>query len=256
MPELIDTHAHLDFPEFADDIPSVLDRARQAGVRTVITIGIDIPSSRRAVALADRYGPIHATAGIHPHDSFVPNASAMRELETIAAAERVVAVGEIGLDYYRNKKPRPVQVECMKSQIELACAIGKPAVFHIREAWEDFFRIVSDYADKLSGAVMHCFSGDWEIAKQCLEMGFYLSIPGVVTFSKAEVLQDVVRRAPLEKILIETDSPYLAPVPFRGKTNEPAFVFHTAKKIAELRAQPLEAIGGRTTRNARNVFGI
>jgi TatD DNase family protein len=255
-PELIDTHAHLDFPEFIDSIPATLERAREAGVQTVITIGIDIESSRKAALLAESFDRIHAVAGIHPHDSFIPDDASLKELEEILKSDRVVAVGEIGLDYYRNKKPHPIQIECMKRQIELACGVRMPAVFHIRDAWEDFFRIIPEYVSSLPESVMHCFSGDWKIARKCLEMGFYLSIPGVVTFAKAEDLQDVVRRAPLDRLLGETDAPYLAPVPCRGKTNEPAFVLHTAGKIAELRNEPLERIAEYTTRNAKSVFRI
>jgi TatD DNase family protein len=254
--ELIDTHAHLDFPEFFDNIPSTLSRAQAAGVQTVITIGIDIESSRKAAVLAEGYDRIYAVAGIHPHDSFIPDDASLKELEEILGSNRVVAVGEIGLDYYRNKKPHPVQIDCLRRQIELACRIQMPAVFHIRDAWEDFLRIIPEFVSSLPQSVMHCFSGDWKIAQKCLEMGFYLSIPGVVTFAKAEDLQDVVRRAPLDRLLVETDAPYLAPVPFRGKTNEPAFVLHTAAKIAELRNEPLENIAEYTTRNARSVFRI
>ena len=254
LPELIDTHAHLDFPEFADSIPAVIQRALQAGVSTIVTIGIDIESSRKAAGIAGSYDRIYASAGIHPHASFSPDARALRELEKIAANRRVVAIGEIGLDYFRDKQPHPIQIECMKRQIETAVKIAKPVIFHIRDAWEDFFRIVPEFAHTLPPCVMHCFSGDWRIARRCLDLGFYLSIPGVVTFPKAEFLQDVVKRAPLDRLLVETDSPYLAPVPYRGKTNEPAFVFHTAGKIAELRKETFENIAAQTTQNARAVF--
>jgi TatD DNase family protein len=254
--ELIDTHAHLDFPEFFDSIPETLDRASDAGVQTVITIGIDIESSRKAAALAGSFDRIYAVAGIHPHDAFVPDDESLNDLEDILRRDRVVAAGEIGLDYYRNRKPHPVQIDCMKRQIELACKVRMPAVFHIRDAWEDFFRIIPEYVSSLPQSVMHCFSGDWKIACRCLDLGFYLSIPGVVTFSKAEALQDVVVRAPLERLLVETDAPYLAPVPHRGKTNEPAFVLHTARKIAQLRGEPLERFAEYTTCNARAVFRL
>ncbi|MEM5788238.1 MAG: TatD family hydrolase [Syntrophobacteraceae bacterium] len=253
---LIDTHAHLDFPEFAGDIPSTLSRAHEAGVHTIITIGIDIRSSRRAAEIAAQYDEVYATAGIHPHDSFIPDESSMKELETIAREDLVLAIGEIGLDYFRDKQPRHVQQECLRQQLELARLLGKPAVFHVRDAWQDFFIIAEEYAPSLSGAIMHCFSGDWDTAARCLDMGFFLSIPGVVTFSKAADLQDVVRRAPLDRLLVETDAPYLAPVPFRGKTNEPAYVRHTAEKIAQLRNEPFAKIAEHTTRNARSVFGI
>jgi TatD DNase family protein len=254
--ELIDTHAHLDFPEFFDSIPDTLERADEAGVQTVVTIGIDLESSRKAAALAEKFDRIYAVAGIHPHDSFAPDESSLKELEDILQRDRVVAVGETGLDYYRNKKPHPVQIDCMRRQIELACKVRMPVVFHIRDAWEDFFRLIPEYVSSLPQSVMHCFSGDWKIARTCLKMGFYLSVPGVVTFAKARDLQDVVARAPLDRLLVETDAPYLAPVPYRGKTNEPAFVLHTARKISELRNEPLEKIAEYTTRNAKTVFRI
>jgi len=253
-PELIDTHAHLDFPEFFDSIPETLERACGAGVREVVTIGIDLESSRKAAALARNFDRIHAVAGIHPHDSFILDDASLKELEDILQNDRVVAVGEIGLDYYRNKQPHPVQIGCLKRQLELACKVGMPAVFHIRDAWEDFFRVIPEYVSSLPQSVMHCFSGSWEIARKCFDMGFYLSIPGVVTFPKSEDLRNVVARSPLDRLLVETDAPYLAPVPYRGKTNEPAFVLHTARKIAELRNEPFETIAEHTTRNARSVF--
>jgi len=254
--ELIDTHAHLDFPEFIDSLQETIDRAANAGISTIITIGIDIPSSRTAADIARRFDSIYATAGIHPHDSFLPDESSLAELERIALGERVVAVGEIGLDYFRNMKPRPIQQECLKQQIAVSCKIHKPAVFHIREAWDDFFDILPEFVSALPPSVMHCFSGDWEIARKCLDLGLYLSIPGVVTFPKAEFLHDVVKRAPLDRLLVETDAPYLAPVPYRGKSNEPAYVLHTARRIAELRGVPPAEISEATTRNARTVFHL
>ncbi len=256
LPELIDTHAHLDFPEFAGSIPATIKRAAEAGVSMIVTIGIDIETSRKAARIAGSHDRIYASAGIHPHASFSMNARDLQELDKIAANRRVVAIGEIGLDYFRDRQPRPIQRECMKHQIEMAVRTAKPAIFHIRDAWEDFFRIVPEFASSLPPSVMHCFSGDWRVARRCLDMGFYLSIPGVVTFPKAELLQEVVKRAPLDRLLVETDSPYLAPVPYRGKTNEPAFVLHTARKIAECRKEPFEKVAAHTTQNARTVFSM
>jgi TatD DNase family protein len=256
LSELIDTHAHLDFPEFSGSIPATIERALQAGVSVIVTIGIDIDTSRKAAQIAGSYDRIYATAGIHPHASFSMDACDLQELENIAANRRVVAIGEIGLDYFRDKQPRAIQKECMEQQIEMAVKIAKPAIFHIRDAWEDFFQIVPEFASSLPPSVMHCFSGDWAIARRCLDMGFYLSIPGVVTFPKAQFLQDVVKRAPLDRLLVETDSPFLAPVPYRGKTNEPAYLLHTAGKIAACRKEPFEKVAAHTTQNARAVFKI
>ena len=252
--ELIDTHAHLDFPEFADSIPATIQRALQAGVSTIVTIGIDIETSRKAARIAGAFDRIYASAGIHPHASFDLNPNDLQELERIATNRRVVAIGEIGLDYFYDRQPRQIQTECMSRQIQLAVEAAKPVIFHIRDAWEDFFQIVSEFASFMRPSVMHCFSGDWSVARRCLDLGLYLSIPGVVTFPKAKSLQDVVKRAPLDRLLVETDSPYLAPVPYRGKTNEPAFVLHTARKIAECRKEPLEKVAAQTAQNARAVF--
>ena len=256
MCSLIDTHAHLDFPELSTDLRHVLQRAREAGVRTIITIGIDIQSSRRAVAIAQAHDRIHAVVGIHPHDAFILDDESLDVLRTLLRRDRVVAVGEAGLDYYRNRQPRPIQQQCLRRQIELACEVKRPMVFHVREAFDDFFEIVTPLRSLLEPSVLHCFSGSWEVAARALDMGFYLSIPGTVTFSKAETLQEVVRRAPMERLLLETDAPYLAPVPYRGKVNEPAYVAHTAAKVAGLRGISLEEVARHTSMNALRVFGI
>jgi TatD DNase family protein len=169
---------------------------------------------------------------------------------------RVVAIGEIGLDYYRDRQPRDIQQRCLRQQLELAVELKLPAVIHVREAYEDFLTVISDYAGSLTGLVLHCFSGDWPVARRCLELGGYLSIPGTVTFAKADTQQQVVRQAPLERLLLETDAPFLAPVPYRGKTNEPSYLLHTAQKIAELRGLPLAEVARQTTENARSVFRL
>lgn len=253
---LVDTHAHLDFPELNRDLASVLDRASRAGVREIVTIGIDLESSRKAVELATQHEGVYATVGIHPHGARRIDDATLDELRSLAGRERVVAVGEIGLDYYRDRQPRPVQRDCLQQQVELACEMGLPAVFHVRDAHADFLRLIAPYAGRLRGGVLHCFSGDWAVAAAALSMGFYLSIPGTVTYPRAEVQQEVVRRCPLERLLVETDAPFLAPVPFRGKDNEPAYVLYTAQKIAQLRACTLEEVALHTTRNAHEVFGL
>lgn len=253
---LIDTHAHLDFPEFAGDLVSVLARARDRGVEEIVSIGIDLASSEKAVDLAERHAGVYATVGVHPHGAHVLSRATLARMEKLAGNERVVAIGEIGLDYYRDRQPRALQCKCLEQQLDLACGLKLPAVFHIREAFEAFLKIIEGYHSRLAGGVLHCFSGDWAIAEMCLGMGFYLSIPGTVTFPKAETQQEVVRRTPLDRLLVETDAPYLAPVPFRGKVNEPAFVAHTAEKIAELKGCTLEEVGRRTSLNARTVFHL
>lgn len=256
LEKLIDTHAHLDFPEFSTDLDAVLDRAAQKGVEEIVTIGIDLSTSRKAVELAQSHPQLYAAVGIHPHDAFVLDKDSLDSLRNLARQDRVVAVGEIGLDYYRDRQPRALQKECLHRQLEVACEVQLPVVFHIREAYGDFMGIITEYVSSLKGVVLHCFSGDWPIAKRCLDLGFYLSVPGTVTFPKAGTLQDVVRRAPLERLLVETDAPYLTPVPFRGKANEPSYVFYTAQKVADLRRCSFAEVAFQTTCNAHRIFGI
>lgn len=253
---LIDTHAHLDFPELARDLAAVMERASRAGVREIVTIGIDVESSQKAVILAEGDPRVYATVGVHPHGARLLEASTLNTLRRLARSKKVVAVGEIGLDYYRDRQPRSIQQECLRRQIELACELGLTAVFHVRDAHSDFFDIMREYEGSLSRAVLHCFSGDWAVAERALQMGFYLSIPGTVTYPKSEVQQDVVRRCPSDRLLLETDAPFLAPVPFRGKDNEPSYVLYTAQKVAQLRETTLDEVAQQTTRNAHTVFGI
>jgi TatD DNase family protein len=253
---LIDTHAHLDFPELSGDLEGVLRRARENGVLQIIAIGIDLPSSRRAMELARNYPCIHSTIGIHPHNAHPLSDGSLGDLLEMAKEEKVLAIGEIGLDYFRNHQPRDIQRECLRQQLELACSARLPVVFHIRDAFDDFLDIAPGFVSRLPGLVLHCFSGDWPTAKRCLDLGAYLSIPGTVTFPKAANQREVAGRAPLERLLLETDSPYLAPVPFRGKNNEPSYLIHTARKVAELRGEAIEEVSGVTTGNAHRVFGI
>ncbi len=253
---LIDTHAHLDFPEFSGNLPSFLHRAAQAGVHGIITIGVDLSSSERAVALAEAHREVYATVGIHPHDAFAMDTGALDRLKALGSSPKVVAVGEAGLDFFRNYRPVPVQRNCFRTQLELAVQVQLPMVFHIRDAFDDFFEMISPFVKELKGGVLHCFSGDWTVARRCLDMDFFLSVPGVVTYPKALALHDVVRKAPLDRLLLETDAPYLTPVPHRGKTNEPSYVLYTAQKVAQLRGVPFDEVALATTRNACAVFGL
>lgn len=253
---IVDTHAHLDFPELSQDLDAVLHRARANDVRQIITIGISLPSSESAVALAGAHADIFATVGIHPHGAQRMRDDVQAAFHDLGKKDKVVAIGEIGLDYYRDRQPRAVQKECLRQQLEIACELNLPAVFHVREAFDDFLELVQEYGDRLAGGVMHCFSGTWQIACKCLDLGFYLSIPGTVTFAKAQVQQDVARQIPLERLLVETDAPFLAPVPYRGKVNEPSFVLHTVEKIAELRGLTVEEVGAQTSLNAQTVFAL
>jgi TatD DNase family protein len=253
---LVDTHAHLDFPELSRDLDAVLNRASRAGVLEIVTIGIDVESSQKAVDLAGGHPRIYATVGVHPHGAKPLDNTVLDRLRFLADNPKVVGIGEMGLDYYRDRQPRPVQQECLRQQVELAIDLGLTAVFHVRDAHEDFLGIVREYAANLKRGVLHCFSGDWIVAKQALDLGFFLSIPGTVTYPKSEKQQEVVRRCPEDRLLVETDAPFLAPVPFRGKDNEPAHVLYTAQKVAQLRQCTLEEVAHFTTRNAHAAFGL
>ncbi len=254
--QLIDTHAHLDFPELYSDLNGVFKRAKDKGVVHIITVGISLETSEKALKLAESFDNVSATAGIHPHGAHLLSPEEKNQIKDLLSSEFVVAMGEIGLDYYRNYQPQDVQKRCFIEQMEIASESNKPVVFHVRQAFDDFLKIVKPFSRRIKTGIVHCFSGDWQIAKLCLGMGFFISIPGVVTFSKAFMLQNVVKNVPLDSILIETDAPFLAPEPYRGKPNEPSYVWYTAKKIAELRGMDIEEIGAITTRNAIRAFGL
>ena len=256
MREFVDTHCHLDFDDFAADRNDVLTRAKEAGVLQMVTIGIDLPSSRRAIALAEDKGEIFATVGIHPHNAKVLSPEDIQELLILGRKSQVVAYGEIGLDFFRNYQAQSIQVACLEEQLDLARQLGLPVVVHDRQAHQEIFQILQQNDVWEIGGTMHCFSGDWSFAKKCLDLGLYLSIAGPVTFNKSQTLQDLARICPLDRLLVETDAPYLAPVPNRGKRNEPAFVVYTAEKIASLRKLPVEEVARQTSANARRLFGL
>lgn len=253
---LIDTHAHLDLEEFDRDRPTVLDRARSNGIGYIINTGFDLESSRRSIALAARHPQIFAAVGVHPHDAAKADAAVWAAIPELAAAPKVMAVGEIGLDYYRDLSPRTVQQAAFRRQIGIAKELNLPIIVHNRDAHADTLRILKEEKAGEAGGVLHCFSGSWEVAKECLDLGFHISFAGPVTFTNAPKLQDVVQKVPLDRLLVETDCPYLAPVPHRGKRNEPAYVHLVAEKIATLRELPLEELAAATTANARRLFGF
>jgi TatD DNase family protein len=245
---LIDSHCHLDDEQFDADREEVIARARDAGVGELLAIGLEA-----AVRLAESRPGIRAAVGIHPHEASKADFGAWRAL---LAHPKVVAVGEIGLDYHYNFSPPEVQREVFARQLDMAAEARLPVIIHTREAWPDTFRILEErWARAGLPGIMHCFSGGWAEAERALARGFYVSFAGVVTFPKAASIQEAARRVPAERILIETDAPYLAPVPHRGKRNEPAFVAATARKLAELRGVSFEEIAEITTANFRNLFG-
>jgi len=251
---LIDSHAHLEMKEFDHDREKVVERARQAGVDFVITVGTNLTLSRKAVELAQRHENIYATVGIHPHDVVNTDNKTFDTLLELAHRKKVVAYGEIGLDFFRNISPQEKQLDLFGRQLELAKELQLPVIIHDRDAHEQTLKMVK--ASSIRCGVFHCFSGDYNMARQCIDLGFYISVPGVVTFDKAKTIQDVVRHIPLSSLLLETDAPYLAPIPHRGKRNEPSFIIHTAKKVAELKGVSLEEVAQATTKNAKSLFHI
>lgn len=253
---LIDTHCHLDAPRFDEDRADVMERARAAGVRRMVTIGCDEESSRRALGLAATHDDVWATVGVHPHEAAAAPEGFDETLEALSRHERCVAIGECGLDYYYDHSPRERQREVFARQVALARRMRKPLVIHVRDAWSDTLDVLHAEGARDAGGVIHCFSGSLEDAERSLELGFYLSIPGIVTFKSPGDLPEVVKRVPLDRLLVETDSPYLAPVPYRGKRNEPAYVLEVARKVAELREMPLEELIEATGKNARALFGL
>jgi TatD DNase family protein len=254
---LFDSHAHLHVPEFAPDLDAVLERARAAGVVGMVTIGTDRDTNRAAVALAEKHTDIHATVGIHPHDAAEALDADFDEMERLAReSPSVVALGEMGLDFFRNLSPPDVQARVLSRQLALARRVGKPVVLHCRDAHAETLTILGDARVGDVGGVMHCFSGDVEIARRCLDLGLYLSLAGPVTYKNARALPEVARFAPADRIVIETDCPFLPPHPHRGKRNEPAYVALTAARVAELRGETPEALAEATARNAARLFGL
>ncbi len=253
---LTDTHAHLDMPEFKADLPQVIHRAREAGVSTIMTIGIDPASCRKAIEIAEQYPDIFAILGIHPHDAARVNEQDLEGLKALARHEKVKAWGETGLDFFRNLSPQAIQLGIFRRQIQIAKELKLPLVIHSRAATAETIACLREEKAGAAGGVIHCFSGDAKAARQYLEMGFYISIPGVVTFNKAQVLREVVKGLPADKLLLETDAPFLAPVPHRGKRNEPAYVQYTAAACAEIRKQDISELAATTTANACRVFNL
>lgn len=256
-PPLIDTHCHLDMlGDQRAAIATVLQRAAAAGVATVITIGIDEASSQAAVDIARHYANVWATVGVHPHDAAGVSEETWRRLTALARDPRVVAWGEIGMDLAKRYSPPDAQEEVFRRQLRLAADLDLPVVIHDREAHDQVLAILDEEGVPARGGVMHCFSGDVALARRVLDRGLLLSIPGVVTFKNGEQLREVVRFAPLDRLLLETDAPFLAPVPFRGKRNEPALLVHTARMVAATAGVPLAEVARQTTATARRFFRL
>jgi TatD DNase family protein len=255
---LVDTHCHPDDEQFDPDRAAVMERARAAGVKWMLAIGTGKgpPDLEAAVRMAEQYTQIFATAGVHPNDTPKVEADTFANLMRLLAHPKVKAVGEIGLDYHWGT-PKDVQIPAFISQLEIAAAAKMPIVIHTRDAWEDTMNLLrAHWVATGLPCVMHCFTGSPEQARECLDLGFYLAFGGVSTFPKATEIREAARIVPADRFLLETDAPYLAPVPFRGKRNEPAYVAHTAKVIADVRGVTVEDLGRQTTENFTRVFGI
>jgi TatD DNase family protein len=260
---LIDTHAHLDLPQFDADCAAVVERAQAVGVSVIVNAGADVESSRRAIALAEQYPGVYAAVGVHPHDAKTLDGDALAALRELARRPKVVAVGEIGLDFYRNLSPQDVQRRAFQAQLAWAARLGKPVIVHDREAHTEVVQALTSWVAGLARSsltgrvgVLHSFSGDLVMAKRVIDLGFYVSISGPVTYQNARRLAEIVQALPLDRLLIETDCPYLTPHPHRGKRNEPAYVRLVAEKVAEIKGLALDEVAAMTTANARRLFEL
>ncbi|MDI7277413.1 MAG: TatD family hydrolase [Anaerolineae bacterium] len=250
----MDTHAHLDFDQYDGDRQAVLRRAVEAGVEWLVDVGADVPGSQRAVALAAAETRVWAAVGVHPHHAVLLTPGARAELKALATRPRVVAIGETGLDYFRDLSPRPQQRSAFEAQLSLALELGLPVIVHDRDAHDDVLAILRAAAGAGLRGVMHCFSGDPELAREVVGLGMYVGIAGPVTYPGARALAEVARRVPLERLLVETDCPYLAPQAHRGQRNEPAYVRAVVERVAELRGLSPDEVGRVTSLNARTLF--
>ncbi|MDO9534195.1 MAG: TatD family hydrolase [Bacillota bacterium] len=256
FPYLVDSHAHLDFRDFDRDRDEVIERAEKMGLKLIINIGFDLESSQKSLALAHKYPPVYAAVGIHPHDAAKAPADYLRRLEEMSQHPKVVAIGEMGLDFYRDRSPRNLQKDVFRRQLKLAQKVNLPVVIHDRDAHEEVMAILEKEGLPDPGGVMHCFSGDLALARKALKMGFYISIAGPVTYPKNNKLSQVAAAIPEDRLLIETDAPFLTPNPFRGKRNEPSYVAYTAEKVAALRGITGDIIGSLCLENAKRLFSI
>lgn len=255
---LIDTHTHLTFPEFDEDRQEVIARAWEAGLECLIAIGagVGMAGNDKAIRLAESDDRIYATVGVHPHDAGQMGKDWPARLLKLSQHQKVVAIGEIGLDYYRRHSEPEVQKKCFRQLLEAAKQAGKPVIIHDRQAHNDVWRIIDEVGLPEAGCVFHCFSGDVGLAKKAVKAGYYVSIPGVVTFSNARKLHEVVAEIPVERMLLETDCPYLAPEPYRGRRNEPAYVVEVAKKVAQIKGLAVEDVARVTTLAAQRFFDL
>jgi TatD DNase family protein len=253
---LFDTHVHLNDKQFSDDLQDVIKRTKAAGVENVVVVGFDRPTISRAIELVEEYDFMYAAVGWHPVDAIDLTEDDLQWIEELSRHPKVVAIGEMGLDYHWDKSPKEIQKEVFRKQIRLAKKVKLPIIIHNREATADIMEILKEENAAEVGGIMHCFSGSAETAKECINMNFYISLGGPVTFKNAKKPKEVAEQIPLDRLLIETDCPYLAPHPFRGKRNEPAYVELVAEQIAELKGLSKEEVAAATTANAKKLFNI
>ncbi|WP_066301989.1 TatD family hydrolase [Bacillus sp. FJAT-29937] len=251
-----DTHAHLNAEQYNDDLREVIDRALEEGVFRMVVVGFDRPTIEKAMELTEQYEFIYASIGWHPVDAIDMTDEDLQWIEELSSHPKVVALGEMGLDYHWDKSPKEIQKEVFRKQIQLAKKVKLPIVIHNRDATADIVAILKEEGASEVGGIMHCFSGSPETAKECVEMNFYISLGGPVTFKNAKKPKEVAEVIPMDKLLIETDCPYLAPHPYRGKRNEPSYVKLVAEQIAEIKKIPVEEVARITTENAKRIFGI
>jgi len=256
---LIDSHCHLNFPEFASDLDDVLSRAKENGVGLMLTVNTKLEQAKDLQAIADRYSEVYCSVGVHPHDAAAyvkgyEGDTLFNQIKMLANHPKVIGIGETGLDYYYNNSPRVDQISSFKDHILASLELNLPLIIHTRDADEDTIACLKDVGQSKAKGVFHCFSGSAELAQQALELGFYISFSGILTFKKADALRQIAQEAPIERILVETDAPFLAPVPQRGKRNEPAFTRYTAELLANLKGLSYSAIETATTNNFFSLF--
>ena len=253
---LIDSHSHLEMPDFKMDLEEVIDRAKASGVGYIFTVGTEKKDWERTLEIVNSHPSIYAILGVHPHNAKEIDHETYPALKELCQNEKVRAFGEIGLDFYRDHSPREVQQKRFREQIRLAKELRLPIVVHDREAHHETLDILKSEKAEECGGIIHCFSGDYEMAKACMDIDFLISVPGNITYKNAESYRELIKRIPLESLLIETDAPFLTPVPFRGKRNEPSYVRYTAQKVAEIKKIPFEKVAEVTTENALRVYKL
>ena len=255
--QLIDTHCHLDWKTFDPDREAVINRAVQAGVTRMITIGVDAPSSRRAIEIAEAHDAVYAAVGVHPNDGAEFDEAMLADIRSLAQHPKVVAIGEIGLDYYWHKVDRAVQARAFRAQLGLAAELHKPVIIHSRDAALDVLTILEEFAQQAEcTGTLHSYFDDLAVAQRAFAIGFYIGVTGPITFKKSDREREIIRQVPLDRVLLETDAPFLTPVPHRGERNEPAYVQQVAEMIAHVRGQSVTDIARQSTENAARLFGL